>query len=266
MPGGKKKSDFIKSTTKNNKVIYLKKKRNYKKLFFTFLLFISVIAVALFTPIFNIDLIEVVGNEKFTNDEVINMSGIYVGQNLFKVNYFKAKDSISANQYIEKVKISRHYPNKVRITIEERKPAAYFQFLGSYLLVNKNGIVLDVLNSLNGLKIPSILGIKFKDYKLGDVLNVSTEDKPKFEVVVQYLNELVNTNNLHLINKFDINDYNKIVVWAYNEKFQINLADSQKVQYKVSFLSEILQREKDEKGNWVIDFSTPNKPTFKPRN
>lgn len=267
MPKKMPSSDIIKkSQTKRSKVVQFKKKRNYKKMFLFVLLLVLVIYTALFTPLFNVNKIEVYGNEKFSQDDIANMTGITLGTNIFRVNYFKVKDNILNNQYINKVKIYRSYPSKIKIVIEERKPAGYFDFMGSFLVIDKTGIVLDVLSSVNELQIPDIIGIKFKDYKISNAININKEDKAKFNIVLQCIDAAMNNGLLTVINKIDVTDVSKIVIYAYRDKYQINLMDEQKIPYKFKFASKILaDREKDKSHGGIIDFTSPGEPTFKPR-
>lgn len=266
MPRKKSGLGSGKDARPTRKVVPFRKRRDYKKLFTFFLLLAIIAAVALFTPIFNIKSIDVVGNQKFTKDEIISMSGIPIGQNIFKINYFKVKDDILSNSYIEKVKISRLYPNRVRLKIEERKPVAYFEYMNSYLTIDKNGRVLDLVNSLEGVEIPTIMGIRFKDYKLGDFLNINEEDKPKFDILKECLNESIVNNLANLINKIDLSDINKVTMWAYKDKYEIKLVDGQKIPYKFKMLEALLvDLEKNKSPRGVIDFTIANKVTFKPK-
>lgn len=250
---------------RTGKVVPFRKKKNKKKIFITILLLLVVVGVTLFTPIFNIKAINVVGNAKIKQEDIVTTSGITTGQNIFRFNYFKAKNNILEQPYIESVKISRDFPSTIVITVNERKPAAFFEYMGSYLIIDGKGIVLELVDALNDLKIPSVLGIKFKDYKCGKKISVNKEDQEKFDTVLICLNEIAVNKLEQIINKIDITDINKIVAWAYNDKFQVNLIDNKEMPYKFKFLAKMLDMEKKENANWVIDFTTPSKPSLKPR-
>jgi len=139
--------------------------------------------------------------------------------------------------------------------------------MGSYLIIDRNGIVLDVQNSLNKLKIPSILGVKFKDYKIGIPININQEDKQKFAIALKCINEIVDRKITEIINKVDVTDASKISICAYNDKYQVNLTDESKISYNIQFFAEKIlpDLEKNKSSGGIIDFTIPNKPTFKPR-
>lgn len=260
-------SPQVKRAPKKSKVIPFKKKKNYKKRFMFVLLIVLLVCTALFTPVFNIKQIEVRGNTKFKPQEVINMSGMPLGQNIFKINYFKVKNNIETNPYIEKVKISRVYPNRVRITIIERIPGAYFQFMNSYMIIDNNGIVLEVANSINNLTIPCIWGIGFKEYSVGETLTVNKEDKQKFVIAQECINEAISQKIINALSKIDLTNPNKITIWLFNDKYQTILSNEENISYNFKFLAEkiIPDLEKNKSAPGVIDFTTPNKPTYKPR-
>jgi cell division protein FtsQ len=138
----------MKNTTEAARVIPFKRKRNHKKMAAIIGLGILVAFVALFTPWFNIKSIIVEGSFQIKQEDIINASGIPIGQNIFRVNYFRAKSAIKQNPYIEKVSISRKYPNKITIKVVERKRAGYIAFKGNNIIIDKNGFVLEVVKML----------------------------------------------------------------------------------------------------------------------
>ena len=126
-----KQKNQEKITKKQAKI--LKKKKKIKRIIKTIILLALIIGgfcFALISPIFNVTEINVTGNEQISSDTIISLSQLEIGQNLFRFNRIKVSNEIKTNAYIENVKIQRKIPNKIEITIEERK-SPYFQSPGN---------------------------------------------------------------------------------------------------------------------------------------
>ena len=107
--------------------------------------------------------IEIVNNERVTKEQIEELANFNQYNNLFSINTIKAQDDIKKNAYIEDVKVSRKFPNTVKITVKERVPKYMLQVADSYVYINNQGYMLEV--SVEKLDIPIIVG--FKMQKLG---------------------------------------------------------------------------------------------------
>lgn len=88
-------------------------------------LFITLIIITMFSPIFNIKNIVVTGNEKITENEIISLSELQLEENTYKISKNKVRQKIKENAYIEEVNIKRKLPSELQISIVERKPALW---------------------------------------------------------------------------------------------------------------------------------------------
>lgn len=258
----------MKNATELARVIPFKRKKNYKKLVAIVGLGVFVAFVALFTPWFNIKSIEVEGSLRVKQEDIKNMSGIPLGQNIFRVNYFRVKNNIKQEPYIGKVSITRHYPNKVVLSVEERKRAGYIQFMGKYLIIDKNGYVLEAISNTKDIEIeaPDIWGLKFEEYELGKELKASKEEKEKYDLLMKCFNEISSSSLEDKLSKIDISNPDSIVIWAYNDKYQINIGDKKAFVYKLKFSKTIIEKQENNKGpSGVISFSREHRAIFKPR-
>ena len=85
------------------------KKRERKILAFlvAVVIILSIAAIMLLTPAFNISEIKVHGNSVLKDEQVIKLSGIEKGENIFSVSLKSAKDKLKSHAYVESVKIKR---------------------------------------------------------------------------------------------------------------------------------------------------------------
>ena len=72
------------------------------------------------TMFFRIDMIVVEGNERYTEEQIIEAAGVQKEQNLVLLNKYKVKQSIfDTLPYVETVVINRKYPDALILTVTE---------------------------------------------------------------------------------------------------------------------------------------------------
>ena len=81
------------------------------------------------TVFFQLEQVVVVGNQRYTAQEVEQASGLQAGDNLFRLNKYEIKNEILRKlPYVEGVNIVRHLPSTIQITLYEWDAAARIQY------------------------------------------------------------------------------------------------------------------------------------------
>ena len=126
----------------------VKKKKRRKKHYLLRLLVIAAVCAGLYflmhIEYFNVDGIAVAGNNEISDEEIIKLSGIETGDNLFDVHPLLVQHKIKKNLYIEDVDVDRKLPNEIIIHIEERKGKAQFTKGNKYYVTDNDGEVLEI--------------------------------------------------------------------------------------------------------------------------
>lgn len=152
-----------------------KKKRYILKIIIAILVLICLYFIAT-SSLFAIDKIEVEGNTHFSNEEVVELSGIIKGENLFETKMSAAKKKMKSDPYIKGVEVKRKLPNTVNIVLDERSEDALIKNEdGSYVVANSDGIILKITNEPP--EAPIIEGLTPVDPKEGDPLGAKEEDE-----------------------------------------------------------------------------------------
>ncbi len=124
---------------------HVRKKRKKKHYFLKFLLFAALCTGLFFllsSEYFDIQKIRVKGNNNYTKQQVVKMSGIKKGENIFALRARKTRENMKENSYIYDVKIRRSLPDKVVLEIKERKEQAAVPYEDSYIMIDREGYVL----------------------------------------------------------------------------------------------------------------------------
>ena len=184
-----------------------KKKKKIKKIVgFTSLAIIlvaSTIAVML-SPIFNIQTITVQGNSQISTAEIISLSGITVGENIFKVGKGQTRNNIKQNAYIEKVTINRNLPAEIQITVTERVATFMIEKDNQYLYMSNQGYLLEL--SPEKLELPILQGLETSVDELVVGNRLGQSDLEKLETVLRIMNLAKENDIASYITRIGIED------------------------------------------------------------
>lgn len=270
-PKNKKEQKKTKTKTKTHKKTNVRSFEGYQKatrfkkikIFLILILLIIAIIFALSSSIFNIKSINVLNNNILSNEDIISLSNINIGQNIFKINKNASIDHLKENAYIEEVDISRKLPNTLEINVKERKRKYMLQFADSYVYINNQGYMLEI--STEKLDLPIITGFKtdLSNVKPGERLEV--DDLKKLDMVIKIV-ETANVNNIgNLITKVEVSDEKNYVVELGTENKRAYLGDCSNLNTRMLNLQTIVEQEKGNAGTAYINMDlNVGKAYFRP--
>jgi cell division protein FtsQ len=125
----------------------------------------------LVSPYFSVKNIVVTGNAAVPKEDIIKLTGIEPGQNIFKLNLVKVQYQIKENPLFDKVCVKRCLPDKVEIQVEERRSAAFLNIKGDFYLVSESGVIFKKLSSVIYENLPIITNVNLKNIILGSETN-----------------------------------------------------------------------------------------------
>ncbi|WP_297985337.1 FtsQ-type POTRA domain-containing protein [uncultured Campylobacter sp.] len=236
-----------------------KKKAILKIVKWTSLFTILVVGIICFllSPFFNIKNINVKGNEKINENEIISLSEIKLEENTFKVNQRETEKLIKQNAYIDKVLIKRKLPNTIEITVEEREPSYILNFANAYVYISSQGYLLEITNQQ--LNLPVITGYETSEENIKVGNRLCKEDLIKLEGLLKIM-EAANSNELsNLITQININDKNNYILELESEKKTVHVGDTSNLSTKMLYILKIIEEEKENKGEILVNTDLNNK-------
>ena len=232
-----------------------------RRISFRFVLVLGVLAfilvILLLSPIFHIRQIDIIGNYIITDREILDISELSVGMNIFTFNGRRIAGQIDSLPYSAGVSILRELPDRVIIQINERSPVANIRLgnTSTYLLIDGTGMVLAAgQNYTRGL--PRMTGLGFGGFSVGEFLQV---DNPgvfndillisDFFALYDFIPDLVNFSNPR-----------DIVIYYGN--FEIAFGNMEDAGRKTRYISAFLQQTDFDRG--FLDMrDLANNPRFR---
>ncbi|GAA3011739.1 cell division protein FtsQ/DivIB [Streptosporangium longisporum] len=112
------------------------------------LLTVAVVGIAawlvFFSPVLGVREIEVVGNAGLSEEQIRRAAQVADGRPLATVDVAEVTSRIRAIPQVESVKVSRTWPDTLRVQVVEREPVAVVPAGGRSALMDRHGVVVEV--------------------------------------------------------------------------------------------------------------------------
>ena len=233
----------------------IQKNRNIKKLMsWTILLimFIGIIVFLFTSEMFKICNIEIKGNSQVSQETLLSLSQLQLGQNIFLTNTLKAEDKISENSYIKEVNIKRQLPDKIQIEIIEKQKTYLIELNGTYAYIDKNGYILETsANKLNSLITVQGYATLQENMVAGNML--CEGDLEKLEDLQKILKSTEKSDISNKINKINIKDkYNYILTMDAYKKI-VYIGDTTNLTTKILRTKDIIDKTMELEGKIFVN-------------
>ncbi len=200
-----------------------------------------IVCMALFLKI---ETIKVSGNERYTKKEIVQVSGIKEGQNLYAINKKAAKALIMEEfPYITEVVIRRTLPSTLTFKVTEETPAYFTEMAGEYYILSANLRVLERTEerpvSTEEQRLVMLLLSDVKSIIVGQ--NVEFTKDLAFDYISEFIKDLTEHEVTDKLTEIDISSKYNIYV-TYEDRFRVYIGDNTETDMKLTF-AELMIKE-----------------------
>lgn len=221
------------------------------------------------TAVFGIKSIVVEGSAHYSDDQILEASGLFVGQSLFFVNKRKTAENILKHfPYIETVTVKNTSFSEIKISITEATPVGIVRWDNGWLIIGENGKGLELLPE-DSDRADDYRKFTCEVLENGGVgcltVNSRTRD------IINTLYGTFETTNLSDVWEANLKSYTDIVLY-WKDSIELKIGSDVNLQEKLEFATSTLDRVLKKHGDsadGVIDlrfFTQSNqKAVFTPR-
>ena len=222
---------------------------------------LTTIVLFLLSPIFNIKKIEISGNERITEQEIISLLNIKENTNLFKERTNEINKKLSQNAYISNVSINRKIPSTLQITIQERKVAYLLEYGESYIYIDSQGYILEISKE-NIEDIVKITGYETPEEDRIAGNRICNEDLDKLNTISQILKAAENNEILQFITAIDISNEDDFILFLDLEQKKVHLGNKLNLDIKMPYIKEIIHKESGVRGEIFVNMDLNTKKAY----
>ena len=194
---------------------------------------------------FKITDIEVAGSGTYSADEVIEASGIKVGDNLFTIKKSDAVNGIFASlPYVEETTISKVFPNKIIITVTEGLGIGCVDSDSGSWLINSRCKILRKAETSDIDSTIKITGISIVEPEAGKLLAVIDEDSLNLEYLKDAMDAFNTRDMLNNITEIDLSAVSNLK-FRYMDRYDVRLGKNNSLGYKLDLLQSAIDKVGD---------------------
>lgn len=227
------------------------RKRKIKRFLTAFSIFlvIAVISVMLsLTVFFKTEKIIVTGETRYSHDEIISVSQIETGENIFLCDKSTAsKKIVDAFPFVAEANVSFVIPNAITIEIVEEVPSYVVGYSDGYYIIGENGRILEK-TAENYDNLPVVQGTEMTTNVIGEYADFTDEN------ITSILSQLVNVLEAYEFDNvtvIDISDTAKIK-FVYDDRIVVVIGYPEDISYKVKTAQTIINEKLDPNNTGLI--------------
>lgn len=216
---------------------------------------VVILCVCLFTPIFGVSEIAVEGNNKLLSEDIVNLSGIKKGQNIFRINTKKTAAKIEELPYVNDAEIVRKFPAKVKIVLNEATEDIIIDTPMEFIVATIDSKVLYKTDNVTEVPVPIVKGIKVSDATPGSI--VSCEDEEAASRNLAYVKSFFGSQYWSEIDEFDVSDpSNFMMIMRSGMRVTFGSVETlEGLQRKIKMLDAIIPQVKQSERSY-LDLTT----------
>ena len=224
---------------------------------------VVLVAIALFGTVFRVHAIHVSGNTTVTDEAIIRLSGLKVGQSSMTIDDEEVMRKIESNRYLRCTLVDVQW-NAVTLHVKERVPAVYINHNGMIVTLDNRGFVLEEsLASETGYEsLVKVSGMNVRRCALGQ--QIALQSANQLEAYTQILVELKAMKGIDLLRELDMSSMDSIYLTTRDDFF-VRLGSEDDLHAKLRAF--LITREKVLQMGYAkgtIDVTDPGRPTYLP--
>lgn len=230
-----------------------------------FLCFALVLAalIGALTAFFKVDQIIISGNEKYSDEQILEVSDIAIGDNMFLMNKFAVAQTVFEKlPYVETTSIQRKLPDTLLIDVKECSAAALVKAENGSYLISAEGKILE-----QAKKAPDacakVKGATLVNPTISATAEFAEEESYKCKALLSLLHVAAEKRICENINAIDLSD-GEYLQFEYLDRFTVKLPWDADMDYKLESLASVVDYlEGNETG--TINLMTEGKASFIPK-
>ena len=223
---------------KKEKRIWHKKLKRVITAFFLLIMFILwSMYILLKSDLLNLKEIEVYGNETLVEEELISEARLYTDRNIFQYNLEEVKKNVEDHIFVKEAIIKRKLPKTIMITIKEREKYAIIPYMGNFIYIDEDQVVLQVNDDYLEEDLVLITGVEFQSFKIGSKADISNPE------LLDYAMKLIEASRIasiiEMISEINIGTEEYIQLITF-DGIEVLLVDTMEPAYAILALKEVL--------------------------
>ncbi len=254
---------------KKRKPVRIKDRNFWKDLFI--MLAITAAVILSMVIFFKVKTVEVTGMEHYTQEQIIEASGIAQGDNLLTLSKATVASRIRAElPYVSEVQVKRSLPNRVILAVKEFDVSyTVTDSAGNPWLMTAGGMLLEQVDDRTAAGHVTITGFTLENPAPGTRLTIHADEgnesaaKVQEETVCSLMTLLEASEFGNQVVSVDVPLSFDLSFW-YQDQYHVLLGTAEDLEYKLQYFEEVIrQLDSYETGEIDLSFTSDRKAIFR---
>ena len=229
-------------------------------------LFCTVITVAALlcaaTVFFRVGQITVTGTSPYTDETIIEATGIQTGSSLIFFEKNRAiRQLFAACPYLETVRIHRKYPDTLEIIVTQSEPVAVIESGDTGYVLSSTGKILQKTSRPENTGLCVVTGVALESPVVGKTAKFSSEESQK--PLILALNTFRENDILKEIGTVCLEELYDIS-FTYTDRFTVKIGTTDDLDRKLRYMHTLIQEKISSTATGTIDVSDGRTARFIP--
>lgn len=209
------------------------------------------------SPKFNLTGIDIQGNHKVSEKEILEKAPMKLGTNIFRVNLRKVEDHLRGDNRIKEVQVKRALPDRIVIEVEEKKPALWINLPEGLFGLSQDQEIIPLNEEELVHDLPIVTGLSSSsifDYENRRVKSYQRWPETKAKLALDFYKSLLEEDSslTEIISEISLDEEGNLVLYLIPLGTQVNMGKGG-FKKKVQRLKAILPHEEKGKNLACID-------------
>ena len=219
--------------------------------------------LAALTLFFRVDTVVVTGEKKYTEQEILDASGVKARENLFLLNkYDLANRLLQALPYIEEVRINRKLPDTLLISVTECDATLAVVQDGTAWLVSPDGKIVDSMAPAEAAGQPTVDGVELLAPSVGSRLALGTEYAVRQQSLLDLLSALEAAGAMDQVQAIHLGDA-AMLTMEFADRFTVDLPYGADYAYKLRVLQDAVIAKLETNQTGTVDLMDDERAYFR---
>ena len=199
-----------------------------------------------------INKINVTGKTTYSNEQIIDASGIQTGDNMLRIRKSEVSRTICEElPYVSSVKVEFKLPDTLVLKVTQAQEKYLIVGKGGYLGLDENGKVLSLKKKKAKEGQYRLEGFDQQTAREGDIYKPENDNVKRFEAA-KTLVEQLEKNELKKANLLQLGDLSRIVI-QYDGRINIYLSGTSDAESKIALVAGVIKDQISEYSKGYID-------------
>lgn len=178
-------------------------------------------------------------NDRYSQQEVVLLSGVKLGTRMDRIDGAAIAQSLADTGWLELLSVEPDYPNTVVLEVSVRRPAALISHVGTLLVADEKGVVIEQVNSMpeyENCVYVTDLNVSFQ--KAGRRLQSATPGQ--MDALLALLEAMETVGCQNIVDTVSVNDPQQLIIYSTNG-VEVELGDCERMEAKLSWMKAVIE-------------------------